>query len=47
MTLTSLQRSQLAATFAAVALVAGAVKFGTKRGRKTVNIEQPEPAAAE
>ncbi|MEO7235813.1 MAG: 50S ribosomal protein L27 [Lapillicoccus sp.] len=23
------------------ALVAGAVKFGTKRGRKTVNIEQP------
>jgi large subunit ribosomal protein L27 len=29
------------------ALVAGAVKFGTKRGRKTVNIEQPETAAAE
>ena len=25
------------------ALVAGAVKFGLKRGRKTVNIIQPEP----
>ena len=29
------------------ALVAGAVKFGTKRGRKTFNIAQPETAAAE
>jgi large subunit ribosomal protein L27 len=29
------------------ALVAGAVLFGSKRGRKTVNIVQPEPAAAE
>ena len=29
------------------ALVAGAVKFGSKRGRKTVNIEVPETAAAE
>ena len=29
------------------ALVAGAVKFGTKRGRKTVNIETVEVAAAE
>ncbi len=29
------------------ALVAGAVKFGTKRGRKTVNIEQRETAAGE
>jgi large subunit ribosomal protein L27 len=27
------------------ALVAGAVKFGTKRGRKTVNIEQPAQLA--
>jgi large subunit ribosomal protein L27 len=27
------------------ALVAGAVKFGTKRGRKTVNIVQPETVA--
>ena len=29
------------------ALVAGSVKFGTKRGRKTVNIEPVEVAAAE
>ncbi|MGB7820133.1 MAG: 50S ribosomal protein L27 [Ornithinibacter sp.] len=29
------------------ALVSGAVKFGSKRGRKTVNIIQPEPVAAE
>ncbi|BCK57680.1 MULTISPECIES: 50S ribosomal protein L27 [Nocardia] len=28
------------------ALEAGAVKFGTKRGRKTVNIVVPEPAQA-
>ena len=28
------------------ALVAGAVKFGSKRGRKTVNIVQPEPVSA-
>ena len=27
------------------ARVAGAVKFGTKRGRKTVNIVQPEPVS--
>ncbi len=29
------------------ALVSGAVKFGSKRGRKTVNIIQAETAAAE
>lgn len=29
------------------ALVAGSVQFGSKRGRKTVNIVQAEPAAAE
>jgi large subunit ribosomal protein L27 len=29
------------------ALVAGSVKFGAKRGRKTVNIIQPETVAAE
>jgi large subunit ribosomal protein L27 len=29
------------------ALVAGSVKFGTKRGRKTVNIEPVEVAVAE
>ena len=29
------------------ALVAGSVKFGTKRGRKTVNIEPAEVAVAE
>ncbi len=28
------------------ALAAGAVEFGTKRGRKTVNIVVPEPAQA-
>jgi large subunit ribosomal protein L27 len=28
------------------ALAAGAVKFGTKRGRKTVNIVVPEPVQA-
>ena len=27
------------------ALAAGAVQFGTKRGRKTVNIVQPEPVS--
>ena len=29
------------------ALVSGAVKFGAKRGRKTVNIVPPQAAAAE
>ncbi|HSF98768.1 MAG TPA: 50S ribosomal protein L27 [Ornithinibacter sp.] len=29
------------------ALVAGAVKFGSKRGRKTVNIVQPESVSAQ
>ncbi|MCW2679807.1 MAG: rpmA [Frankiales bacterium] len=29
------------------ALEAGAVKFGLKRGRKTVNIVQPEPKVTE
>ena len=29
------------------ALVAGAVKFGSKRGRKTVNIVQPESVPAQ
>ena len=29
------------------ALVSGAVKFGSKRGRKTVNIIPPQAAAAE
>ena len=29
------------------ALVAGAVKFGSKRGRKTVNVVQPESVSAQ
>jgi large subunit ribosomal protein L27 len=29
------------------ALVAGAVKFGSKRGRKTVNIVEPESVSAQ
>jgi large subunit ribosomal protein L27 len=29
------------------ALVSGAVKFGSKRGRKTVNIVQPESVSAQ